>query len=135
MRATILPQAIVLAKAFRARVSIMAKGCVGVCGLPLMCFIFLLPNIIIVYVIIMQYFLHIDKRGLLQQEYSQPSKLPSTQFLWAVNLEITDYYNILSQQPHQSLNPHIKPIYTVSTNLGRLVAVYCIELPVTSQRV
>ena len=44
MGATRLPQAIILTKAFRATVSIMAKGCIVARVLPLRCFLFLLPN-------------------------------------------------------------------------------------------
>ena len=51
MRDTILPYAIILTKAHRAAVSMMAKGCIV---LPLRCFLFLLPNYIHVYTIIMQ---------------------------------------------------------------------------------
>ena len=46
MRATILPLAIVLTKANRATVSMMAKGCIVARVLPLKCFLFLLPNYI-----------------------------------------------------------------------------------------
>ena len=46
MRATILPKAIILTKAHRAAVSMMAKGCIVVRVLPLRCFLFLLPNYI-----------------------------------------------------------------------------------------
>ena len=52
MRATVVPQAIILTKAHRAAVSIMAKGCIVAGVLPL-CFLFLLPNYIHVYAIIM----------------------------------------------------------------------------------
>ena len=55
MRATILPYAIILTKACRAAVSMMAKGSIVACILPLRCFLFLLPNKIHVYGIIMQY--------------------------------------------------------------------------------
>ena len=44
MRATILPQAIILTKACRAVVSMIAKGCIVAQVLPLRCFLFLLPN-------------------------------------------------------------------------------------------
>ena len=54
MRATILPWVIILTKAHRAAVSIMAKGCIVAEVLPLRCFLFLIPNFIHVYAIIMQ---------------------------------------------------------------------------------
>ena len=44
MRAIILPYAIKLTKAHRATVSMMAKGCILACVLPLKCFLILLPN-------------------------------------------------------------------------------------------
>ena len=44
MRATILPQVIILTKARRAVVSIMAKGCIVAQVLPLRGFLFSLPN-------------------------------------------------------------------------------------------
>ena len=40
----------------RAEVSMMIKGCNGTCILPLRCFLFLLPNYIHVYAVIMHYF-------------------------------------------------------------------------------
>ena len=43
MRATILPWAIILTKAHRAAVSMMAKGCIVARVLPLRCFLSLLP--------------------------------------------------------------------------------------------
>ena len=54
MRATILPWAVMLTKAHRAAVSMMAKGCIVARVLHLKCFLFLLPNYIHVYAIIMQ---------------------------------------------------------------------------------
>ena len=54
MRATILHWAVILTKAYRAVVSMMAKGCIVAWVLPLMCFFFLLPNFIHVTAIIMQ---------------------------------------------------------------------------------
>ena len=44
MRVKILPWAIILTKAHRAAVSIMAKGCTVALILLLRCFLFLLPN-------------------------------------------------------------------------------------------
>ena len=85
MRATILPWAIILTKAHRAAVSMIAKGCILVQVLPLRCFLFLLPNYMHVYAMIMQHFSHFDKREVLQQEYSQPPILPSPHFRWVVN--------------------------------------------------
>ena len=46
MRATILPKAIILTKANRATVSMVAKGCIVARVLPLRCLLFLLPNYI-----------------------------------------------------------------------------------------
>ena len=54
MRATILPKAIILTKVHRAAVSMIAKGCIVARKLTLRCFLFLLPNYIHVYAIIMQ---------------------------------------------------------------------------------
>ena len=55
MRATMLPWAIILSKAHRIVVSIMAKGCIVACILPLRSFLFLLPNYIHVHAMLMQY--------------------------------------------------------------------------------
>ena len=46
MKVTILPWAIILTKAHRAAVSMMAKGCIVARVLPPLCFLFLLPNYI-----------------------------------------------------------------------------------------
>ena len=54
MNVSILPEAIILPKAHRAAVSIIASGSIVVRLLPLGCFLFLLPNYIHVYVIIIQ---------------------------------------------------------------------------------
>ena len=54
MRGTIFPLAIILTKAYRAAVSMMAKGSIVARVLPLKCFLFLLPNYLHVYAIIMQ---------------------------------------------------------------------------------
>ena len=62
MRATAFLQAIILTKAHRAAVSMMVKGCFVALVLLLRCFLFLLPNYIHVYAIIMQYF-HILSRN------------------------------------------------------------------------
>ena len=62
MRATILPKAIILTKAHRAAVSILAKGCIVARVLPLRYFLFLLPNYIHICTIIMQY-VYILTRG------------------------------------------------------------------------
>ena len=86
MRVTILPLAIILTKAHRAMVSIMAKGCLAACVLPLSFFLFLLPNYIHFYAIIMQMFSYLDKRGVFQQEYFQPPILPSPHFRWVVKM-------------------------------------------------
>ena len=72
MRATILPKDIIVG-------SIMAKGCISACLLPLRCFLFLLPNYVNLCAIIMQYFACTDKREVLQQE------LPSPHFRWVVS--------------------------------------------------
>ena len=82
IRATILPWASILTKAHRASVSIMAKGCIVAWLLSLR---FSLPYYIHVDAIIMQYVSHLDKKGVLQQEYSQPPILPSPHFRWVVN--------------------------------------------------
>ena len=42
------------------------------------CFLFLLPNYIHVYAIFMQQFPYLDKKGVLQREYSQPPLLLSS---------------------------------------------------------
>ena len=63
--------------------------CQGVyCGLSSASEVFLIstfyyPNTH-VYAIIMQYFTHLEKREILQQEYSQPPILPSPHFRWVV---------------------------------------------------
>ena len=88
MRATILPEAITLTKAHTVTVSMMAKGCIVARVLPLRSFLFLLPNYIHVYVIIMQYISYLDEREVLQQEYSQPPILPSPHFQWVVNTHL-----------------------------------------------
>ena len=54
MRATLLPYDIILTKAHRAVVSMMAEGCIVARLLPLRCFLFSLPNYTHVYAIIMQ---------------------------------------------------------------------------------
>ena len=53
MRAAILPEAIILTKACKAVVSIMAMGFIVARVLPLSCFLFLLSNYIQVHSIIM----------------------------------------------------------------------------------
>ena len=53
----------------------------------LRCFLFLLPNYIRLYAIIRQYFSYLDKREVLQQEYSQVPILPSPHFRWVVNVK------------------------------------------------
>ena len=60
----------------------MAKGCIVAWLLPLSCFLFLLTNFIHIYAIMIQSFL--DKREVLQQEYSQPPILPFPHFWWVV---------------------------------------------------
>ena len=69
-------------------VSMMAKGSIVTSELPLRCFLFLLPNYMHVYAIIMHYSLHFDKREVLQQEYSQPPILPSPHFRWVVKVQL-----------------------------------------------
>ena len=44
MRVTILPWAVILTRARKAAVSMMAEGCIVARVLPLRCFLFLLPN-------------------------------------------------------------------------------------------
>ena len=55
MRATILPCAIILTKACRAAVSLMAKGSIVALILLLRCFLLLLPDYIHICGIIIQY--------------------------------------------------------------------------------
>ena len=50
-----------------------------------MFFLFLLPNYICVDAIVIQFF-YLDKREVLQREYSQPLILPSPHFRWVVSL-------------------------------------------------
>ena len=52
MRTTLRLNAIILTKAQRAKVSIMSKGYIVACILPLRCFLFLLRNHIHVYAIV-----------------------------------------------------------------------------------
>ena len=85
MRATILPKADILA--CRAAVNMMAKGIIVARVLPLKCFLFLLPNYMHVYAIIMHYFSLFDKREVLQQEYFQLPILLSPHFRWVVNVQ------------------------------------------------
>ena len=47
MRVTILPYAIILTKAHRAAVSMMAKGCIVARVLPLRCFFFVTTKLFI----------------------------------------------------------------------------------------
>ena len=54
MRVTMLPWAVTLTTAHRAAVSMLAKGSILTRVLPLRCFLFLLPNYIHVYTIIIQ---------------------------------------------------------------------------------
>ena len=114
MRITILPLAIILTKAHRTAVSMMAKGSIVARVLPLKCFLFLLPNYIHGYAIIMQYFSYLDKREVLQQEYSQPTILPSLHLWWVVK---TPTFSIcFSNQRH---NPRRKPGGSFVTNALR----------------
>ena len=62
----------------------MAKGCIVAWVLPLRCFLFLLHNYLHVYAIMMHQLTYLDKREVLQQEYSQPSILHSPRFWWVV---------------------------------------------------
>ena len=62
----------------------MAKGCIVAWVLPLTCFFFLLPNYMYIRVYAIIIFSHIDKRGVLQQENSQPPIPPSPHFQWVV---------------------------------------------------
>ena len=74
----------------------MAKGIIVTRVLPLR-FLFLLPDYIHVYTTIIPQFSYLDQRNLLQQEYSQPRKLPSPHFRWVVkyntNKEINEMRN------------------------------------------
>ena len=66
----------------------MVKGCIVAWVLPLRSFLILLPNYINVYATIMQTFSYLDKREVLQQDYSQPQILPSAHFWWVVSRHI-----------------------------------------------
>ena len=66
-----------MTKAYRAAVNMMAKGCIVARVLPLRYFLFLLPNYMHVYAIIMQHFLDFDERVVLHQEYSPNTPLSS----------------------------------------------------------
>ena len=46
----------------------------------------------------MQYFLYLDKREILQQEYSQPRILPSPHFRWVENHLLPFQCNVASTQ-------------------------------------
>ena len=78
MRGTLLPWAIILAKACNND----SQGMY--CDLS-----YLLPNHVLVYAIITQYFPYLDKRGLLQQEYSQPTMPPLSSL--SVGSKSTEY--------------------------------------------
>ena len=71
MKATLLLMAIMLTKAHRAVVSIIAEGYTVVRVLPLSGFLFYCP-IHHLYAIIIHHFAYIDKRGILQQKYFKP---------------------------------------------------------------
>ena len=75
----------------------MAKGCIVAWLLPLRCSLFVLPDFIHICAVIIQKFL--DKREVLQQEYSQLPILPSPHFLWVVN-------------PNRTMLVSTVPIYT-----------------------
>ena len=84
--------------------SIMAKGCIVAWLLPLRCSLFVLPDFIHIYAIIIQNVL--VKREVLQQEYSQPPILPSPHFWWVV-------------KPNRTMLVSTVPIYTL-----RLVSMF-----------
>ena len=69
----------------------VAEGCIVAWILPMRCFLFLLLSYIQVYVITMQSFPYLDKREVLQKEYSQPPILPSPHFRWVVNRKTNIY--------------------------------------------
>ena len=66
----------------------MAKGCIVALILPLGCYLFLPSNFFHVSAIIMEYFPHLNKKDVLQQEYSRPPILHSPHFNWVVKLVI-----------------------------------------------
>ena len=85
MRATILPYAVILTNAHRAAVSMMAKGCIVARVLPLRYFLFLLPNYICVYAIMMQYSQILTRGKYCNRNTAPPPpKLPSPHFRWVV---------------------------------------------------
>ena len=65
--------------------SLIAKGRIVARVQPLRCLLFLLPNYIHICAIVMHHFSYLDKRKVVQQEYSQPPMLPSPYFRWVVN--------------------------------------------------
>ena len=76
---------------------------------PLRCFLCLLPNYIHGKAVIMQSSLYLDKREVLQQEYSQPPILPSPHF----RLVVKWLYNLMGGLEIANLriiNIHIKKI-------------------------
>ena len=84
MRVTKLPQAIILTKAHRAAVGMVAKGSIVAQVLPLRCLLFLLPN----YTIFSVYFLFAlfsDEPEEFLPEYSQPAILHAAHF-WRVEI-------------------------------------------------
>ena len=85
MRATVLPKAIILTKARRAAVSIMAKGYLSTASEVFLIFTTQLYSYLYNYNPI-HVFPYAHKRKVLQQQYSQPPILPSPHFRWVVNI-------------------------------------------------
>ena len=71
MRATIFPEAFILTNTCKAMVSIMTLGCTLPLALPLRWFLLSLPNYIFVYALTLHYYACIDRKGVLQREFSQ----------------------------------------------------------------
>ena len=82
MRVTIYPLAIILTAALWATVSMIAKGYIVAC---ISVFLIFTTQLYYYFCIIMHWFSYLDKREVLQQEYSQPPILPSPHFRWVVN--------------------------------------------------
>ena len=86
MRATILPTAIIiLTKANRTAVSMIAKESIVTRVLPLTCY-FYYPNNFNINAFKMQHFKGIDKKGVWLNEYSQSAILHAPHFRRVVNL-------------------------------------------------
>ena len=69
----------------KGSVSMVVKGCIVAWVLPLRFSLFSLPDYIHIHAFIMRCYASIEKRGVLQQEYSWPPILSSPHFPWVVN--------------------------------------------------